>query len=48
MSKLCKKGRNFVQVYNSDGLVRECGWVKDGWLGNLLDNSLSGLLSLLC
>lgn len=43
MSKLCKKGRNFVQVYNSDGLVRECGWVKDGWLGNLLDNSLSEL-----
>ena len=43
MDKLCKKGRNFVQVYNSNGLVRECSWVKDGWLGNLLDNSLSEL-----
>ncbi len=43
MARLCINGRDWVQVYNADGLVRECGWAKDGWIGNLIDHSLSEL-----
>lgn len=43
MSKLCKRGRNWIQIYNADGLVRECSWIYDGWIGNLIDNSLPEL-----
>lgn len=41
MNKLCKIGRSWIQIYNSDGDVRECGWTKDGKIGNLLEHSLS-------
>lgn len=41
MGKLCKNGRNCIQVYNADGAVRECAWVRDGFIGSLLDNSFS-------
>lgn len=43
MSHLCKVGRNWIQVYNSDGDVRECGWTRDGKIGNLIEHSLPEL-----
>lgn len=43
INKLCKRGRNWVQIYNCNGDVRECSWTSDGFLGNLIDNSLSEL-----
>ena len=42
MAQLCKRGRDWIQVFNSDGMVRICGWTgTDGWIGSLLDHSLS-------
>lgn len=41
MGKLCERGRNWVQIYNSDGDVRECSWTRDGKIGNLVEHSLS-------
>ncbi|MCM1424844.1 MAG: SPASM domain-containing protein, partial [bacterium] len=42
MKKMCKRGRNWVQVYTSDGIVRECSWLEEaGKIGSLLENSLS-------
>lgn len=43
MGKICIRGRNFVQVHNADGHVRECSWTRDGMIGNLIDHSLSEL-----
>ena len=40
MERMCKRGRDFVQVYNAEGAVRLCSWIKDGCVGNLIDNSL--------
>lgn len=34
MSKLCRMGRNWIQIYNCDGDVRECSWTSDGFIGN--------------
>ena len=38
--RLCKRGLNFVQIYDDLGSVRICSWTKDGYVGNLLENSL--------
>lgn len=43
MGKLCERGRNWIQVYNVDGHVRECSWTRDGDIGSLLDHSLAEL-----
>ena len=41
MAKICKYAKNWIQIYNCDGDVRECGWTKDGsFIGNLKENSL--------
>lgn len=44
--KICKRGLNFIQVYNGNGDVRICSWLKrsgdgrdGGYIGNLLTNS---------
>lgn len=40
--KICKNARNWIQIYNGDGDVRECGWAKDGsFIGNVKNNSLA-------
>ena len=33
--KICERGLNFVQIINSDGDVRICGWINDNIIGNL-------------
>lgn len=43
MSKLCERGRNWIQIYNSNGDVRECSWTRDGKIGNLMEHSLPEL-----
>lgn len=43
MGKLCKRGRDFIQIYNVDGDVRICGWKSDGFIGNLKENTLPEL-----
>ncbi len=44
MPKLCKNGKDWIQVINSDGMVRLCGWTgEDGWIGSLLDHSMPEL-----
>ena len=44
MPKICKNGRDWIQVFNSDGMVRLCGWTgEDGWIGSLLDHSMPEL-----
>lgn len=40
MEQMCKRGRNFVQVYNAEGAVRICSWIRDEHMGNLIDSSL--------
>lgn len=37
--KICKRGLNFIQIYNNKGDVRICSWLKDGHIGNLIDNT---------
>lgn len=39
LMKICDRGLNFVQIYNDTGDVRICSWTRDGYVGNLLDNS---------
>lgn len=41
MQKICQRGRNFIQVFNANGDVRICGWIWDGAIGSLLENTLS-------
>ena len=42
MKKICQRGRDWVQVFNSDGMVRICGWTgMDGSIGSILDHSMS-------
>ena len=43
MAKLCRGGRDWIQIYNCDGDVRECGWTSDGFIGNLKNHNLSEL-----
>lgn len=44
MLKICKNGKDWIQVFNSDGMVRLCGWTgQDGRIGSLLDHSMSEL-----
>lgn len=41
MPKICKNGKDWIQVFNSDGMVRLCGWTgADGRIGSLLDYSM--------
>lgn len=41
MPKICKNGKDWIQVFNSDGMVRLCGWTgEDGRIGSLLDYSM--------
>ncbi len=42
MKKICTRGRDWVQVFNSDGMVRLCSWTgMDGRIGSILDHSMS-------
>ena len=43
MGKLCRRGRDWIQIYNCDGDVRECSWTSDGFIGNLMENTLAEL-----
>ena len=43
MGRLCKRGRNWLQVYNGDGDVRECSWTSDGVIGSLIDYTIPEL-----
>lgn len=43
MCKLCGRARNWIQVCNADGDVRECSWIHNGWIGNLIDSTLPEL-----
>lgn len=38
--KICKRGLHRLQVYNYEGDVRICGWLKDDYIGNLIENTL--------
>ncbi|MCH5270280.1 MAG: radical SAM protein [Lachnospiraceae bacterium] len=41
MKKICNRGKDWIQVFNSDGMVRLCSWTgQDGWIGSLLDHTL--------
>ncbi len=44
--RICKRGLNYIQIYNGNGDVRICSWLKrgcdgrdGGYIGNLLENS---------
>lgn len=43
MGKLCRRGRDWIQIYNCDGDVRECSWTSDGFIGNLMEHTLAEL-----
>lgn len=38
--KICRRGLNRYQIYDCDGKVRLCGWMREEYIGNLLDNSV--------
>lgn len=40
MQKICARGLNWFQIYNYKGDVRQCGWTKDGYIGNLQENTV--------
>jgi MoaA/NifB/PqqE/SkfB family radical SAM enzyme len=40
---LCKRGLNYVQVYDDGGNVRICSWTRDGYVGSLLEHSFNEL-----
>ena len=44
MKKICTRGKDWIQVFNSDGMVRLCSWTgTDGWIGSLLGHSMPEL-----
>ena len=44
MKKICTRGKDWIQVFNSDGMVRLCSWTgEDGHIGSLLDHSMPEL-----
>ena len=44
MEKICTRGKDWIQVFNSDGMVRLCSWTgEDGHIGSLLDHSMPEL-----
>lgn len=38
--KICKRGLNFVQVIDACGAIRVCSWMKNSYIGNLLESDL--------
>lgn len=36
--KICNRGLNFIQVIDACGGVRVCSWMKNSYIGNLLDS----------
>lgn len=40
MNKICERGLNWFQIYDYKGNVRQCSWTKDGYIGNLQENSV--------
>lgn len=45
MIKICKRALNRFQVYSYKGDVRLCGWMRDMYLGNLIDNTVEELFN---
>ncbi len=44
MKRICTRGKDWIQVFNSDGEVRLCSWTgQDGRIGSLLDHSMPEL-----
>ena len=38
--KICDRGLNFIQITDARGGVRICGWMRDCYIGSLLDNTM--------
>lgn len=45
MNKICYRALNRFQVYSFKGDVRLCGWMRDMYLGNLIDNTVEELFN---
>ena len=45
MAKICYRALNRFQVYTYNGDVRLCGWMRDMYLGNLVDNTVEELFN---
>ncbi|MBO4899326.1 MAG: radical SAM protein [Lachnospiraceae bacterium] len=45
MGKICYRALNRFQVYSFNGDVRLCGWMRDQYLGNLIDNTVEELFN---
>lgn len=41
--KICERAQDFFQIYDVDGSVRICGWIKDGNIGKLTEHSVREL-----
>lgn len=41
--KICSRAVNYLQLYNYEGDVRICGWLRDSHVGNLLEESLEDI-----
>lgn len=40
MQRICERGLNWFQIYDYKGNVRQCSWTKDGYIGNLQENTV--------
>lgn len=40
MRRICERGLNWFQLYDYKGNVRQCSWTKDGYIGNLQENTV--------
>ena len=45
MNKICYRALNRFQIYTFNGDVRLCGWMRDMYLGNLIDNTVEELFN---
>lgn len=43
MKKICERGLNWFQIYDSNGSVRLCSWTRDGYIGRLTDSTVKEL-----
>lgn len=43
MKKICDRGLNWFQIYDYRGSVRQCSWTRDGYIGNLIDDTVEDI-----
>lgn len=42
--RICRRGIGFMQVFNAQGDVRGCSWMKECYLGNIIENDIPAIM----